>query len=66
MVNQSENFVLGTKFFVREVRRWSKKRVLPFKEDQGERYERYDRQISIYCFQLEKFSTLFSVDLWST
>ena len=51
-----------------------KKPILQFKEDQGDRYGyriRYNRQISIYFFQLEKFLTLlifslFSVDLWST
>ena len=53
-----------------------KKPILQFKEDQRDRYEhyriRYNRQISIYFCQLVKFltiyfySTVFSVDLWST
>ena len=29
-----------------------KKPILQFKVDQADRYEPYDRQISIYCFQL--------------
>ena len=43
-----------------------KKPILPFKEDHGDTYERYDQQISISCFQLKKFLTLFTVNFWST
>ena len=42
------------------VGRWVNKLILPFKQNQVGRYERCDQHVSIYCFRLEKFDSVFS------